>query len=292
MPFRLRYLQHDLKLSEGEFAVGRNASCQLSLDDPLVSRRHAILTVSHEGVKIEDLKSRNGVLVNGKRIEGSATLHAGDRILIGGQEMMLVETRTGIGKATAAGGLPKTTLSRLESAAPAVPDDPSNLFRHVAIPSSPSGADFDPEPSMLRRADAFRVLGGVAEKALAMGRADEAERLLSSALADVIEACRTGRRVPASLADGAGRFSARLATATTKGAWADYVIELYSFQERPAPAPVIDELYSAFRKITSIDVTKLHEYVEMLRGRLPKLGPADRFLFQRLEGLERLATLR
>src|SRR5580704_2906952 len=179
MPFRLRYLQHDLKLSEGEFAVGRNASCQLSLDDPLVSRRHAILTVSQEGVKIEDLKSRNGVLVNGKRIEGSATLRAGDRILIGGQEMILVETRAGIGKATAAGGVPKTTLSRLESAAPALPDEPASLFPHVA----------------------FRVLGGVAEKALAMGRADEAERLLASALADVIETCRSGRRVPASLAD-------------------------------------------------------------------------------------------
>jgi hypothetical protein len=127
---------------------------------------------------------------------------------------------------------------------------------------------------------------------LAMGRADEAERLLASVLADVIEASRAGRRVPASLAESAGRFSARLATATGKGAWADYVIELYSSQERPAPAPVIDELYSAFRKVTSIDVVRLREYVETLRGQLPKLGPADRFLFQRLEGLERLAVLR
>ena len=42
MRFRLRYLQHDLELNEGTFAVGRNVSCQLSLDDPLVSRRHAV----------------------------------------------------------------------------------------------------------------------------------------------------------------------------------------------------------------------------------------------------------
>src|SRR5258708_7801250 len=49
MRFRLRYLQHDLELTEGQFAVGRNASCQLSLDDPLVSRRHAILYVSRAG---------------------------------------------------------------------------------------------------------------------------------------------------------------------------------------------------------------------------------------------------
>ena len=64
------------------------------------------------------------------------------------------------------------------------------------------------------------LLGGVAEKALAMGRAEEAERLLSSALADVIEASRAGRPSP-SLVDIAARFAAKLATATGKGAWAD-----------------------------------------------------------------------
>jgi predicted component of type VI protein secretion system len=291
MPFRLRYLQHDLELTDGQFAVGRNASCQLSLDDPLVSRRHAILEVSKDGVTVEDLKSRNGVLVNGKRIEAPTPLRPGDKILIGSQEMMLVETKGGGATAhVTSGGLPKMTLSKLE-AAMALPDEQSSVsFSGVSIPAS-SVTDFDPEPSMLRRVDGFRVLGGVAEKALAMGRADEAERLLASALADVIEACRAGRKIPMSLAEQAGRFSARLATATGKGAWADYVVELYSSQGRPAPAPVIDELYNAFRKVTSVDVVRLREYLEMLRGKLTKLGPADRFLFQRLEGLERLLSV-
>ncbi len=293
MPFRLRYLQHDLELSEGQFAVGRNASCQLSLDDPLVSRRHALLNVTRDGVSVEDLKSRNGVLVNGRRIDDICPLRAGDKITIGGQEMVLVEARVGGTAHVTSGGIPKMTLSRLEAALQAVPEDQSSVsFSGVSIPSSSSVADFDPEPSMMRRVDGFRVLGGVAEKALGMGRAEEAERLLASALADVIEACRAGRRIPASLAEHAGRFSAKLATATGKGAWADYVVELYAAQRRPAPAPVIDELYNAFRKVTSVDLAKLREYVEMLRAQLPKFGPADRFLFQRIEGLERLAVLR
>ena len=38
MPFRLRYMAHDLELPIGEFVVGRSTECQLSLDDPLVAR--------------------------------------------------------------------------------------------------------------------------------------------------------------------------------------------------------------------------------------------------------------
>lgn len=277
MRFRLRYLQHDLELNEGTFAVGRNASCQLSLDDPLVSRRHALFEVAGANVTIEDLASRNGVIVNGHRIEGKVSLSVGDRILIGSQELTLLAARdphqaggAGVGKMT----LPKMKVST-----------PSSGFPPVQVES-------DPEPSMVRRADQFKLLSGVAEKALAMGKAGEAERLLASALADVIESSRAGRPLPPTLVDQAAKFSAKLATATGKGGWADYVIELYAAQKRPCPAHVIDELYNAMRKVTAVDLHRLRSYVAMLRQNLPRYGPAERFLFQRLEGLERLAALR
>ena len=125
-----------------------------------------------------------------------------------------------------------------------------------------------------------------------MGKAGEAERLLASALADVIESTRAGRPLPSTLVDQAAKFSAKLATATGKGGWADYVVELYAAQKRPCPAPVIDELYNAMRKVTSVDLHRLRSYVAMLRQNLPRYGPAERFLFQRLEGLLRLAELR
>ncbi len=277
MRFRLRYLQHDLELNEGTFAVGRNASCQLSLDDPLVSRRHALFEVGAGGVTVEDLNSRNGVIVNGHRIDAKVSISVGDRILIGSQELTLLAARDpqnsggmGVGKMT----LPKMRVST-----------PSSGFPPVQIES-------DPEPSMVRRADQFKLLSGVAEKALAMGKAGEAERLLASALADVIEATRAARPLPPTLVDQAAKFSAKLATATGKGGWADYVIELYQAQKRPCPAHVIDELYNAMRKVTAVDLNRLRAYVAMLRQNLPRYGPAERFLFQRLEGLERLAALR
>jgi predicted component of type VI protein secretion system len=278
MRFRLRYLQHDLELNEGTFAVGRNASCQLSLDDPLVSRRHAIFEVGAGGVTVEDLASRNGVIVNGHRIDQKVSISVGDRILIGSQELTLLAARDpqnsggmGVGKMT----LPKMRVSTPSSGFP-----------------PPGQIETDPEPSMVRRADQFKLLSGVAEKALAMGKAGEAERLLASALADVIEATRASRPLPPTLVDQAAKFSAKLATATGKGGWADYVIELYQAQKRPCPAHVIDELYNAMRKVTAVDLNRLRAYVAMLRQNLPRYGPAERFLFQRLEGLERLAALR
>jgi predicted component of type VI protein secretion system len=280
MRFRLRYLHHDLELSEGQFAVGRNASCQLSLDDPLVSRRHALLTVSEDGVTIEDLQSRNGVVVNGQKIGGRVALSAGDRIVIGAQELTLLQGRD-IAREAASAAIGKRTLPKMAAASDRSSD-----------PSFESPSSDDPEPSMIRRADAFHLLGSVAEKALAMGRADEAERLLASALADVIEASRAGKRLAVPLVDMAARFSAKLASSTAKGAWADYVIELYAAQGRPCPAPVIDELYKAFRKVNAIDLVRLRAFVSLLRDKLPTFGPADRFLFQRIEGLERLAALR
>src|SRR3954468_3988855 len=89
MAYRLRYLAHDLELPVGEFVVGRSTECQLSLDDPLVSRRHAVLRVRRDGVSVQDLGSRNGVLVNAVKISGERELAAGEKVSIGSQEMVL-----------------------------------------------------------------------------------------------------------------------------------------------------------------------------------------------------------
>ncbi len=68
--------------------IGRDATCEFSLDDPSVSRRHARVYMSapHEGADLEvvlqNLQSTNGTLVNGEQVD-RATLQHGDRIHIG-----------------------------------------------------------------------------------------------------------------------------------------------------------------------------------------------------------------
>ena len=66
--------------------VGRQADCDLAVDDPLLSRQH--FRVSPPGAAgdflLEDLDSKNSTYLNTKPLTGPATLHYGDRILAGG----------------------------------------------------------------------------------------------------------------------------------------------------------------------------------------------------------------
>ena len=89
--FHLRYQNHTVLLAPGELVIGRGPDCGLPLDDTNVSRRHAILHVDARSVRIEDLGSRNGVVVNGERIEGTVELAHGDEVTIGRQVLHLVE---------------------------------------------------------------------------------------------------------------------------------------------------------------------------------------------------------
>jgi len=65
-----------------EVAIGRQDG-DLVLEDPEVSRRHAVLRRSGESVIVEDLESTNGTFVNGERIRGPITVGAGDQVRVG-----------------------------------------------------------------------------------------------------------------------------------------------------------------------------------------------------------------
>lgn len=72
--------------------IGRGAEADLRLNDPGVSRRHALLSVSgdpdHPVVTIEDLGSTNGVLVNGSRVT-KTRVGEGTRIEVGNTRLLI-----------------------------------------------------------------------------------------------------------------------------------------------------------------------------------------------------------
>jgi FHA domain-containing protein len=64
------------------FVIGRSRECDLVLDDPNVSRRHAELRRADGGWEVVDLGSTNGIKLNGKRSRGGS-LNPGDEITLG-----------------------------------------------------------------------------------------------------------------------------------------------------------------------------------------------------------------
>jgi len=80
---RLKMGFRTLLLSAGSITIGRKSTCDLVLDDPQISREHARVIVSDASAAVQDLSSGNGVMVNGKRIQGLHRLVIGDRIQIG-----------------------------------------------------------------------------------------------------------------------------------------------------------------------------------------------------------------
>lgn len=70
---------------DGPFAFGRSSKCRFRLEDPAVSRQHALIANSIDGWTITDTGSRHGVSLNGVPIEPNvpALINSGDRILIG-----------------------------------------------------------------------------------------------------------------------------------------------------------------------------------------------------------------
>ncbi|MCA9192835.1 MAG: sigma 54-interacting transcriptional regulator [Planctomycetales bacterium] len=67
--------------------IGRGTGCQIHLSDPLSSRTHAIISFESGQWHASDADSRNGTLVNEKKIQ-QVTLSNGDRIQIGSTELL------------------------------------------------------------------------------------------------------------------------------------------------------------------------------------------------------------
>jgi pSer/pThr/pTyr-binding forkhead associated (FHA) protein len=62
--------------------IGRSTRCEITIPDRFLSRRHARLFASGEAWQIEDLGSRNGTFVNGRRVEGPTLIRPGDVIAL------------------------------------------------------------------------------------------------------------------------------------------------------------------------------------------------------------------
>ncbi len=141
-----------------------------------------------------------------------------------------------------------------------------------------------------RAPEALQALAVVAEKALVLGRAEEAERVLQKSLLELLDAVRRGE-VDVQAAELAASLGAKLAHALGAGRWFDYAVAMYAVRTDVMPAPVVDLLLLAVRKAKPIDKQAFRKYLAAARSSAGD-SPARRFAVQRLEGVQRLLDLK
>jgi pSer/pThr/pTyr-binding forkhead associated (FHA) protein len=88
--------------------LGRDAACDLTIPDRQVSRYHARLTPTADGVLLEDMGSKNGTHCNGDALSAAKILQDGDIVqiavaqkfmfLVSDATMPLTENNTRIGR--------------------------------------------------------------------------------------------------------------------------------------------------------------------------------------------------
>src|SRR5262245_55620198 len=74
-------------LLPGEYVIGRGADAQVRVETPLLSRKHALLTINHDHVLIEDLGSSNGTTVGLKPISEATRLYPNQSVRLGDVEL-------------------------------------------------------------------------------------------------------------------------------------------------------------------------------------------------------------
>ncbi len=85
------------------YIIGRDKDCDLRLQSPTVSRHHCVIKRDEFTVRVRDLGSRNGTLVNGEQIQAETVLHHDDKVQVGDVTIQIslphappVEKRNGV----------------------------------------------------------------------------------------------------------------------------------------------------------------------------------------------------
>ncbi|KPK16226.1 MAG: hypothetical protein AMJ62_06445 [Myxococcales bacterium SG8_38] len=265
-----------------------------------------MLHVGPDAVVVEDQGSRNGVAVNGVRINAPRRLAHMDRVYIGSQELVLIDAAKlrDTSKETtdyvvcescgAINGVAKRRCGECGKRLNAAGGETLvsvNTNGRVDSSSHAWGAEDT------RTARALDVIAGIASKAIAMGRYEEAERILMPHLDTLLERALTNRRLSDSEKDdpdllfaGATRYALQLAQGLRNNRWIDWVFRIHTATGRLMEAETIEALHSLVRSNKYSRSEHLRAYLRVIQNGATEYGAAERFLVRRLEGLAQVVS--
>lgn len=72
-----------IAVKKSQFLIGRSKECQLCVGSTAISRKHCLISRHEARVTAQDLGSRNGTYVNGKKLSEEVELESGDQLMVG-----------------------------------------------------------------------------------------------------------------------------------------------------------------------------------------------------------------
>ena len=222
--FRLRFLLQEIDLPQGDTLVGRSANCQVTLDDPLVSREHARIRIQGANASVEDLGSRNGVQLGGQPVTGATSLANGDRIRIGTQELVFLELPANTERATRGATRQTGFMVHCASCARAYPAE------LVTCPTcgSKERLEEDTLTGSSQKDWGLELAAEAVERVRASGVVDDLERVLSHARLGLEQRLAEGRNVERHLIDGIGLAAAEIAASRQEAGWGRWALSIYA----------------------------------------------------------------
>jgi pSer/pThr/pTyr-binding forkhead associated (FHA) protein len=74
-----------------EVFIGRGSDCDFQVNDVNISRRHAVIRRNWNDIIVEDDGSKNGVLINDRRIQKATALRHADELLMGAVKLTFID---------------------------------------------------------------------------------------------------------------------------------------------------------------------------------------------------------
>jgi hypothetical protein len=283
--YRLRFLLQEIDLPQGDTLIGRSASCHVTIEDPLVSRQHARIRIEGGRASVEDMGSRNGLLINGRPTRGPMDLKDGDRVRIGTQELVFCAVRAPSRPGATAGTRPTGFMCHCAACGLPYPMEspqcPSCGSRERMDEDTVSGVVGEPNRNWT-----LELLVEVLHRAAALQRWDDVDRMLRRSLANIEERVKGGQAVSRDHLDQLAEAAARLAESRQHAEWGSWLLGVYAALGM-VPHPSITDRLSTLPPQQRISLApSAHRLIESVNARG---GPAEEDLdgFSKVESLTR-----
>jgi pSer/pThr/pTyr-binding forkhead associated (FHA) protein len=225
-----------VRIPSGRSVIGRAEGCIVRLQGVSSSRRHAELELSSAGLFIEELNRRTGVVVNGQRVDGRRRLEHGDRISIGGEEIVV-----------------EAQLPRVDVALPRAPE----LEALRTEPVTPEVTTVSGLGFAVHRAGVARLL--------AENQVEAAGEVIISDMTALILLYTRGKRVAVEDLDGTAHCALDMAGRSGEARWIDNVFRLYGRARAPIPTKLFTALVATVPSVGPLSSEALAGYLEVAR---------------------------